>query len=116
MLSQGPAGLLFLALPPAAHERGPASGRPGLDAAGAKYNGRGGGRPAGEQFDVVSAEPAAFVQVGNQAYGERVRVWEAFPYRPGQADHGDAVPVQDLADLGVGVQGGDQLDFRGSAR
>ncbi len=52
------------------HERGPASGGAELDAAGAQHCPDRCAGPAGEQLNVMQAEPAALVHVGDKADGE----------------------------------------------
>lgn len=103
-------------LAPAAHERGPASGRAQRDRAGAQHGPGGGSGPAGEQLDVLRAQPAALVQVGDEGGGERAGHGETLPDRPRLLHDGNPVEVQDTADLRVLVKSGQQLDVRWPAR
>jgi hypothetical protein len=70
---------------------------------------------SGEQFDVVHADPAGHVQLLGQFRVEPGRDGEPLPDRASGRHGGQAVPGEGLPDVGVGVQGGDELDLGGPA-
>ena len=97
------------------HERGPASGGSRLDAAARKTApAAAAGLPvSSSMWCRLSPQPTyrSLTRPAVSGCGAGNRR----PGRSGQGDHGDAVPVEDLADLRVGVQRGEQLNFRGPA-